>query len=58
MILLYLYLKDLTGQKFIRAAEVSFKADMTRSVSWESSLGVVEETSRSFYCPDFIAAGK
>lgn len=43
MILLYLSLEDLTGKKVMRAAEVSFKVGITRSITWASSLGLGEE---------------
>lgn len=58
MVLLHLYLEGLTGKKLMRTAEVSFKVDITRSITWESSPGLVEEMSGRFCCPDSIAAGK
>ena len=38
--------------------QLSTGRDRERERTWESSLALVEEMSRRFYCPDFTAAGK
>ena len=38
--------------------QLSTVSETEKERTWGSSLGLVEETSRRFYCPDFIASGK